>query len=148
MILVANNPTEKRLLEYLNANASEALREKISALPEGAPVNLSAAWDYIQAEARKLLKSKSGMVDDDVVWGWLCHYYEDVAAGAAEKAAKDKAEAAARKAADKERAAKARAEAEAEVKAKAAAKAAKAAEKKDATGLSLILFEADEEGAK
>lgn len=148
MKFAAKNDTEKRLLDWLEANASEALREKIAALPEGAPVNLSAAWDYIQAEARKLLKSKSGMVDDDVVWGWLCHYYEDVAAGAAEKAAKDKAEAAARKAADKERAAKARAEAEAKVEAKAEAKAAKAAEKKDTSGVSLILFEADEEGAK
>lgn len=143
MKLVANNPTEKRLLDWLEANASEALREKIAALPEGAPVNLSAAWDYIQAEAQNLLMSKSGMVDDYVVWGWLCHYYEDVADGAAEKAAKDEAEAAARKAADKECAAKARAEAKA--KAKAAARAEKAA---STSGVSLILFEADEEGAK
>jgi len=90
MKLVANNPTEKRLLEYLDANASEALREKIAALPEGVRFNLGAAWRHIKDEARKHLHSRSGYVDDPTVFGWLIHYYEDVAPAEAAKPAPEK----------------------------------------------------------
>lgn len=90
MKLVANNPTEKRLREYLDANASEALREKCAALPDGPRFNLGAAWRYIEGEAKKLLHSRSGYVDDATVFGWLVHYYEDVAPAEAAKPAPKK----------------------------------------------------------
>jgi hypothetical protein len=86
MKLEANNDTERRLLAYLEKNASDALKEKIAALPEGKAYNLGAAFRHIQDEARKLLHSKSGFVDDETVFGWLIHYYEDVAPAAAKAA--------------------------------------------------------------
>lgn len=43
MQLHAKNDTERRLLEYLEANASPALREKIAALPDGDRFGLGAA---------------------------------------------------------------------------------------------------------
>lgn len=91
MKLEAKNDTEKRLLDYLEKNASDALREKIAALPEGGAYNLGAAFRHIQDEARKLLHSKSGFVDDETVFGWLIHYYEDVAPAEAAKPAPAKA---------------------------------------------------------
>ena len=90
MKLVANNPTEKRLLEYLDANASVPLLEKIEALPEGPRFNLGAAWTFIHEEARKHLHARSGYVDDATVFGWLVHYYEDVAPAEAAKPAPKK----------------------------------------------------------
>ena len=89
MKLEAKTPTERRLKEYLDENASEALREKIAALPDR--FNLDAAWRFIQDEARKALKSKSGFLEDEVVFGWLVHYYEDVAPAEAAKPAPAKA---------------------------------------------------------
>lgn len=79
MQLSANDPTQRLLLEYLDANASDALREKIAALPDGERFNLGRAWSYIEERARKYLHGKSGCVDDQTVFGWLIHYYEDVA---------------------------------------------------------------------
>ncbi|MBQ6103222.1 MAG: hypothetical protein IJL06_06065 [Kiritimatiellae bacterium] len=91
MQLVAKTPTERRLKEYLDANASEALREKIAALPDGARFNLGAAWTFCTGEARKKLNSRSGYLEDEVVFGWLIHYYEDVAPAEAAKPAPAKA---------------------------------------------------------
>lgn len=89
MHLEAKTPTETRLKAYLDENASEALREKIAALPDR--FNLDAAWRFIQEEARKQLKNKSGFLEDEVVFGWLVHYYEDVAPAEAAKPAPAKA---------------------------------------------------------
>jgi len=58
MKLEAETPTETRLKAYLDANAPDALREKIAALPDR--FNLDAAWRFIQDEARKKLKNHSG----------------------------------------------------------------------------------------
>ena len=91
MKLEAKTPTERRLKEYLDANASEALREKIAALPDGARFNLGAAWTFCTGEARKKLNSRSGYLEDEVVFGWLVHYYEDVAPAEAAKPAPAKA---------------------------------------------------------
>lgn len=91
MKLEAKTPTERRLKEYLDANASEALREKIAALPDGARFNLGAAWTFCTGEARKKLNSRSGYLEDEVVFGWIVHYYEDVAPAEAAKPAPAKA---------------------------------------------------------
>lgn len=96
MQLKAKNDTEKRLLDYLEANASDALKEKIAALPEHG-YNLDAAYRHIRDEARKKLNSGGGFVADEVVFGWLSHYYEDVAPAEAARAAKAREEAAKKK---------------------------------------------------
>lgn len=87
MQLLAKTPTETRLKEYLDANASDALREKIAALPDGERFNLAAAFRFITDEARKHLHGSSGCIEDEVVFGWLAHYYEDVAPAEAAKPA-------------------------------------------------------------
>ena len=87
MQLEAKTPTENRLKEYLDANASDALREKIAALPDGPRFNLAAAFRFVKDEARKHLNGTSGCVEDEVVFGWLVHYYEDVAPAEAAKPA-------------------------------------------------------------
>ena len=87
MQLQAKTPTENRLKEYLDANASDALREKIAALPDGERFNLSAAFRFIKDRAREHLQNKSGCIEDEVVFGWLIHYYEDVAPAEAAKPA-------------------------------------------------------------
>lgn len=87
MVLEAKTPTERRLKDYLDANASEALREKIAALPDGPRFDLAAAFRFITGEARKHLDGTSGCVEDDTVFGWLVHYYEDVAPAEAAKPA-------------------------------------------------------------
>lgn len=89
MKLEAKTPTETRLKAYLDENASEALREKIAALPDR--FNLDAAWRFIKEEARKALKNHSGFLEDEVVFGWLVHYYEDVAPAEAARPAPAKA---------------------------------------------------------
>jgi len=90
MQLVAKTPEEDRLKKYLDENASEALREKIAALPDR--FNLDAAYRYITGEARKYLKhGGGGFIDDAVVYCWLVHYYEDVAPAEAAKPAPAKA---------------------------------------------------------
>lgn len=96
MQLKAKNDTEKRLLDYLEANASDALKEKIAALPEHG-YNLDAAYRHIRDEARKKLNSGGGFIADEVVFGWLVHYYEDVAPAEAARAAKAREEAAKKK---------------------------------------------------
>ena len=87
MQLEAKTPTENRLKEYLVANASDTLREKIAALPDGARFNLASAMVYITDRAREHLQNKSGCIEDEVVFGWLVHYYEDVAPAEAAKPA-------------------------------------------------------------
>jgi len=90
MKLEAETPTETRLKAYLDANAPDALREKIAALPDR--FNLDAAYRYITGEARKYLKhGGGGFIDDAVVYCWLVHYYEDVAPAEAAKPAPAKA---------------------------------------------------------
>lgn len=96
MKLNAKNDTEKRLLDYLEANASDALKEKIAALPEHG-YNLDAAYRHIRNEARKKLNSGGGFIADEVVFGWLVHHYEDVAPAEAARAAKAREEAAKKK---------------------------------------------------
>lgn len=96
MQLKAKNDTEKRLLDYLEANASDALKEKIAALPEHG-YNLDAAYRHIRDEARKKLNSGGGFIADEVVFGWLVHYYEDVAPAEAARAEKAREEAAKKK---------------------------------------------------
>ena len=71
--LEAKNAVEMRLLEYLTANASEALAEKINA---GAKT-LAGAVRHATEEARKIADGAGSVcVDDATVFGWVVHYFE------------------------------------------------------------------------
>jgi hypothetical protein len=82
-----DNPTLKRLLDYLESNASEELVGKIN---NGTPytkdgielVNkktLDGFMRYATEEAKKLAEkgATGAIVDDPIVFGWLMHYFQE-----------------------------------------------------------------------
>ena len=85
--LKANTPSEQKILEYLQNNASETLADKInSGTPfekDGKPLNnkktLSDFMKYACDEARKLAEkgANSACIDDATVYGWAIHYFEE-----------------------------------------------------------------------
>lgn len=73
---------EESILKYLEANASEALTEKINKKAERPMIPCLV---YCHNEAKKLYDERKGtnnciMIDDATVFGWAVHYYEDVEA--------------------------------------------------------------------
>ena len=85
--LSANTPTEQKILDYLEQNASETLIDKIN---NGTPfekdgkslVNkktLSGFMKYAAEEARKTSEKGAAYacIDDSVVYGWAIHYFEE-----------------------------------------------------------------------
>ena len=85
--LTANTPSEQRILEYLQNNASETLAEKINnGTPfekDGKPLtnkkSLSGFMEYACSEARNLAAKDetAACVEDSVVYGWAIHYFEE-----------------------------------------------------------------------
>lgn len=85
--LTANTPSEQKILEYLQNNASETLAEKINnGTPfekDGKPLlnkkTLSGFMKYACDEARKLAEkgANSACIDDATVYGWAVHYFEE-----------------------------------------------------------------------
>ena len=85
--LTANTPSEQRILEYLQNNASETLAEKINnGTPfekDGKPLtnkkSLSGFMEYACSEARNLAAKgeTAACVEDSVVYGWAIHYFEE-----------------------------------------------------------------------
>jgi hypothetical protein len=72
--LAAKNPTEQRILAYLQENASEVLAEKINSGTK----TLAGAMDYAKKEAQKLDHEGGCIcVDDATVFGWIVHYFEE-----------------------------------------------------------------------
>lgn len=71
--LEAKNNTEKIVLNYLEKNASDELAEKIN----NGNKTLTGCWKYITNEAKNYLKNNSGAVEDEVVFGWAVHYFEE-----------------------------------------------------------------------
>lgn len=85
--LQANDVAEQRVKAYLEENASEDLAKKIN---EGVPVNkdgktliqkktLAGFIQYATEEARKTAEkgARSACVDDNTVFGWAVHYFEE-----------------------------------------------------------------------
>jgi len=85
--LTANTEPEKRVLEYLQNNASETLAEKIN---NGTPFEkddntlinkktLSDFMKYACDEAKKLAENgaNSACIDDSTVFGWAIHFFEE-----------------------------------------------------------------------
>lgn len=85
--LTANTPSEQRILEYLQNNASETLAEKINnGTPfekDGKPLtnkkSLSGFMKYACSEARNLATKgeTAACVEYSVVYGWAIHYFEE-----------------------------------------------------------------------
>lgn len=72
--LTANNQTEQRVLDYLQANASDVLAERINAGKK----TIAGALNYAKDEARKLAEGESCLcVDDATVFGWIIHFFEE-----------------------------------------------------------------------
>lgn len=72
--LPAGNPTEQRILDYLNENASEVLAAKINAGKK----TLAGAVKYATDEARKMANGSGCVcVDDATVFGWIVHFFEE-----------------------------------------------------------------------
>ena len=85
--LTANNPTEERIKAYLEENASATLALKINC---GTPTEkdgkklinrktLDGFMKYATEEARKLATKGANYacIDDDTVFGWAIHYFEE-----------------------------------------------------------------------
>ena len=85
--LKANTPSEQKILEYLQNNASDTLAEKINnGTPfekDGKPLlnkkTLADFMEYACDEARKTVEngSSSACIEDSVVYGWAVHYFEE-----------------------------------------------------------------------
>ena len=85
--LTANTPSEQKILEYLQNNASETLADKINnGTPfekDGKPLlnkkTLSGFMKYACDEARNFAEkgSNSACIEDPTVYGWAVHYFEE-----------------------------------------------------------------------
>jgi hypothetical protein len=64
---------QKRIWDYLEANASDVLVEKINAGHK----TMKGCWKYITGEAQKQAVSGCACIDDDTVFGWGIHYFEE-----------------------------------------------------------------------
>ncbi len=79
LTLKADTPTEQRILEYLEENASPILTAKIN----DGDKTLAGAFKYAHEQARKLLKDQKAsgsqcvMVEDKTVFGWIMHFFEE-----------------------------------------------------------------------
>ncbi|MBQ8451254.1 MAG: hypothetical protein IJ538_00530 [Clostridia bacterium] len=84
--LQAKDESQKRILEYLENNASDILANKIN---NGVQVekdgkqllskkDLDSFFNYANTEAKKLAENKSyACIDDKTVYGWAIHYFEE-----------------------------------------------------------------------
>lgn len=72
--LTAKTTTEQRVLKYLQDNASEALAEKINSGFK----SLEGALDHAKDKAKSLAHGAGCVcVDDETVFGWIVHYFEE-----------------------------------------------------------------------
>lgn len=87
--LLAKTRNEELVKHYLEENASEELARKIN---EGVKITikdgdkeitvinkktLSGFWAYATEEARKRAKNGCAAIEDEVVFGWAIHYFEE-----------------------------------------------------------------------
>ena len=71
--LIANGKNEKLILDYIEKNASDILKEKI----EAGTKTLAQCWGYIVSEAKKKAQNGCAVVDDQTVFGWAIHFFEE-----------------------------------------------------------------------
>lgn len=78
MKLNAENEIERRVLEYVLANASPDLMQRIDA--EGKTIQ--KCWAYVTSYARKHAKGLQYCMTDQEAFGLVMHYFEDETEGA------------------------------------------------------------------
>ena len=71
--LKAGTDKEKMLLEYLTKYASEDLTHRIN----NGTKTLAQCWNYIVSEARKKAVGNCACVEDNTVYGWMMHFFEE-----------------------------------------------------------------------
>ena len=71
--LTAKGDNEKIILQYLENNVSEVLAEKINSGTK----TLADCWKFITECARKQAKDGCACIQDDVVFGWAIHFFEE-----------------------------------------------------------------------
>lgn len=69
----AKNETEKIILEYFEKNASDSLKARV----EQEKKTIAGALNYATEKARKHRTGNFACVADEVVFGWIMHYFED-----------------------------------------------------------------------
>ena len=81
--LETKNPSQQAIKEYLENNASPSLADKINngvrIEKDGKTLinkkDLDGFWNYATKTAREL---KQEYVDNDTVFGWAIHFFEEV----------------------------------------------------------------------
>lgn len=71
--LKAESSAQKMVLDYLEANASEVLAEKIRTGNK----TLGQCWTYIVKQAQKQKDGNCACVPDMEVFGWAIHFFEE-----------------------------------------------------------------------
>lgn len=71
--LTAKTDNEKRVLEYIEKNATDYLCTKIN----NGKKTLQGCWKYITEEARKQAVNGCACIEDNTVFGWAMHYFEE-----------------------------------------------------------------------
>ena len=64
---------QKIIIDYLEANASDSLVEKINRCGK----TMKDCWSYITQQARKRAQNGCAMIEDAEVYGWAVHYFEE-----------------------------------------------------------------------
>lgn len=85
--LIAEDKSQERILNYLQDNVSDTLADKINngviVEKDGKRLmskkSLDGFMDYANKEANKLAEKKKNYacIDDDTVYGWAIHYFEE-----------------------------------------------------------------------
>ena len=71
--LKANNINEKAVLNYLESAASDTLVERIN----NGKKTITDCWAFIVSEAKKHAKNGCACIDDQTVFGWAVHFFEE-----------------------------------------------------------------------
>ena len=71
--LKAKNKSEEIILSYLEQYASISLCERINSGNK----TLSQCWNYIVSEAKKQALNGCACIEDNEVYGWAIHFFEE-----------------------------------------------------------------------
>lgn len=71
--LKAESKQQELVLNYLEKNASAVLAEKINTGTK----TLQQCWNYITKQAKKLAVKGCACIEDQTVYGWAVHFFEE-----------------------------------------------------------------------
>lgn len=69
----AKNAVEEKILAYFEANASDDLKARV----EKEKKTPAGALHYCMTQAQKQAVGNCACIDDETVFGWVMHYFED-----------------------------------------------------------------------